>query len=233
MNFFVGKFCHLGHIERAERYLRAPHRLHDCHFKARAYCHYFAGSLHSRAEISLGIEEFIEGPLGKLNYDVVERRLEAGKRLARDVVSDFVEGVAERNLCGNLCYGVARSLGSERRRTRNTGINLYYRILERVGMKRKLTVTAALYSEFGYDVERCRSEHLIFLVGERYRRRYDYGVARMYADGVKVFHGADGEHVACAVPEHFELYLLPAADILFDEYLRYGRKHKSVVRYEL
>ena len=54
----------------------------------------------------------------------------------------------------------------------------------------------------------------------------------MYADGVEVFHRADGEHVARAVAQNFELNLLPAANVAFDEHLGYGREHKAVVRDE-
>ena len=54
----------------------------------------------------------------------------------------------------------------------------------------------------------------------------------MYTYGVKVFHRADGEHIARAVAQHLELYLLPAADISFDEYLGNGREHQTVVSNE-
>ena len=58
----------------------------------------------------------------------------------------------------------------------------------------------------------------------------DDGVARVDADGVKVFHRADGQHVAVAVAQHFELDLFPAVDVFFDEHLRDRRKHETVVR---
>ena len=51
----------------------------------------------------------------------------------------------------------------------------------------------------------------------------------MYTDGVEVFHRADGEHVASAVAQNFKLDFLPSAYVLFDKYLRDGRKHKTVM----
>ena len=51
----------------------------------------------------------------------------------------------------------------------------------------------------------------------------------MDADGVEVLHRADGEHVARTVAQHFELYLLPAADVFFYEHLCDGREHQAVV----
>ncbi len=54
----------------------------------------------------------------------------------------------------------------------------------------------------------------------------------MDSHGVYVFHRADGEHVARAVAENLELYLLPSAYVLLNEHLRYGREQQAVVGYE-
>ena len=232
VNFFVGKLCHLGHIERAERNFCAAHGLHYSHLEGGAYCHNFARGLHSGAQSALCVQEFIEGPLGQFYYHIVERGLEAGISFARDVVLYLVEGIAEGNLCGDFGNRVARSLGSQRRRTRNPGVYLYYRIFEGIGIERELAVAAALYAQLGYYVERGGAQHLVLFVRKRYGGRDYYRVARMYAYGVEVFHRADGEHVARAVAQNFELYLLPAADVLFDEHLRYGREHQAVVGYD-
>ena len=99
-------------------------------------------------------------------------------------------------------------------------------------MQGELAVAAALDAEFRDDVEGRRAQHLIFLVGERQTGRDDDGVARVDADGIDVFHGADGDDVARTVAQHFKFDLLPAADVFFDEHLRDGRKHEPVVRDE-
>ena len=51
----------------------------------------------------------------------------------------------------------------------------------------------------------------------------------MNAHGVEIFHGTDGEHVARSVAQDFKFDLLPSADVFFDQYLRNGRKHESVM----
>ena len=52
----------------------------------------------------------------------------------------------------------------------------------------------------------------------------------MDTDGVKVFHGADGDHVAVAVAQHFEFDLFPSVNVLLYKDLRDRRKHEPVVR---
>ena len=106
----VGQFLHFGHIECVQGNFGAAHSLHYSHFKACAYRHDFAGSLHARAQSALCIQEFIERPLGKFDYHVVQSGFEAGISFACDVVLYFIESVAQSYLCRHLGYGIARSL---------------------------------------------------------------------------------------------------------------------------
>ena len=216
-------------VEVGEGNFRAAHRLHDRLFEGSADRHDFARRLHAGAELALCIEELIEGPLGELDDDVVDGGLEAGERLARDVVFDLVESVAEGDLGRHFGDGIARRLRSERRGTRHTGVDLDDGVFETVGMQRELAVAAAFDAELGDDLERGGTKHLIVFIGEGESGCDDDGIDRVHADGVEVFHRADGEHVPRAVAQHFELDLLPAADILFDEHLRDGREHEPVV----
>ena len=96
-------------------------------------------------------------------------------------------------------------------------------------MQRELAVAAAFDAELGDDLERGGPQHLIVFIGEGQSGCDDDGIARMHADGVEILHRADGEHVPRAVAQDFELDLLPAADVLFDEHLRDGREHEPVV----
>ena len=218
-----------GMIERRERNFRAAHCFHDRLLERSADRHDFARRLHARTERSARVKEFIEGPFGKLDYNVVDGRLETGVRFARDVVLDFIERVTECDLGRNLGNGITRCLTCKRRRARNAGVDFDDRIFETVGMQRELAVTAALDAEFGDDIERSRAQHLIFFIRKRDGGRDDDGIARVDPDGVEVFHRADGEHVACAVAQYFEFDFLPSADILFDKHLRDGREHQAVV----
>lgn len=187
-------------IQGSQRNLRPPHSFHDRHFKRRADRHDFPRRFHSRAQLSLGIQEFIERPFGKFDDDVIDCGLEAGERLARHIVSDFVERITESDLCRNLRNRVPRRLGGERRRTAHTGIDFDDGIFKRIGIERKLNVTAALYSEFGYNRQSRTAEHLIFFIRKRHRRSNNDRIARMNTDGVKILHGTHGKNVTDSVP---------------------------------
>ena len=53
--------------------------------------HRLADRLHLRGERFVSVREFLECPAWDLDHDVVDRRLEAGQRLAGDVVLELVE----------------------------------------------------------------------------------------------------------------------------------------------
>ena len=52
----------------------------------------------------------------------------------------------------------------------------------------------------------------------------------MHAHGVEVFHGADGDAVACGIPHDLKLDLLPAGDALFHKDLMNGRHAQAPFR---
>ena len=214
--------------ERLLRNLHTADRLHERFLKVRTDGHDLPRRLHLRPEETGSVEEFIKGPFGELHHHVVERGLETGVGLFGNRVFDFVERVADGNLGRNLCNRVTRRLRGERGGARNTGIDLDDRILEGIGIERELTVAPALDLELGDDIDGGTAEHLIFLVRERHRGRDDDAVPRMYAHRVEVFHGANGDHVALAVPHDLELDFLPARNTLFNKYLCDRRKTQTV-----
>ncbi len=69
---------------------------------------------------------------------------------------------------------------------------------------------------------------MVFLVCKRLRRTNDYRVAGVNADGVKVFHIADGNRRVVFVPDYFVFDFLVALYAFFDEHLLYGRNFKRV-----
>ncbi len=85
----------LAGIERADA-------LHQRFFEGAADGHHFADRFHLRTERVVGAGKFLELPLRNLHDHVIERRLEAGRSLARDVVGNFVERVADGEFRGNL-----------------------------------------------------------------------------------------------------------------------------------
>ena len=79
--------------------------------------HDLADRLHLRPKRRRGPREFLEGKARNLHDHIVERRLEAGERLARDVVLDLVQRVADREERGDFGDREARRLRRERRGT--------------------------------------------------------------------------------------------------------------------
>jgi hypothetical protein len=64
--------------------------------------HRFADAFHLRHQRVVGFGELFEREPRNLRDDVVDRRLEAGLRFARDVVGQFVQPIADGQLGGDL-----------------------------------------------------------------------------------------------------------------------------------
>ena len=202
--------------------------LHHGSLEAVADAHDLAGSHHLGAQRLVGIDELIEGPLRVLDHDVVQRRLEAGAGLAGDVVGDLVQRIADGDLGGHLGDGIAGGLGSQCRRTGHTGVDLDDRVIVAVRLEGELAVAAALDAQLGDDVQRSGAEHLILVVGQGLGGSHDDRVAGVDADGVQVFHVADGDDVALVVAHDLILDLFPAGDALFHQDLMDGGKTQAV-----
>ena len=80
----------------------AAHPLAQRLLEGAADGHHLAHRFHLRAEHGFRAREFLELPPRNLHHHVIDGRLEAGRRLARDVVLDLVEPVAHRQLGGDL-----------------------------------------------------------------------------------------------------------------------------------
>ena len=86
--------------------------------------HRLADRLHLRAEHARGAGQLLERPARHLGDDVVDRRLEAGRRLAGDVVRDLVERVPDGEPRGDLRDREAGRLRRKRRRPADTRVHL-------------------------------------------------------------------------------------------------------------
>src|SRR6516225_7158664 len=71
-------------------------------FEGPADRHRLADRLHLRRQRRIGVGELLERPARNFGDDVVDRRLEAGRRLAGDVVLELVKAVADGELGGDL-----------------------------------------------------------------------------------------------------------------------------------
>lgn len=104
-----------GPVARALGFERA-HHLAEGLGEVAADGHRLADGLHRRGQCAVGTGELLERESRCLDHHVVQRRLEAGRRLLGDVVDDLVEGVPDGQLGGHLGDRVARGLGRQSRR---------------------------------------------------------------------------------------------------------------------
>ncbi len=98
----------VAELERAEG-------LHERFFERAADRHHLAHRLHLRRQGAVCARELLEGPARDLDNDVVDRRLEGSGRESGDVVGNFVEVIAERELRRNLRNRKSRRLRRQRR----------------------------------------------------------------------------------------------------------------------
>ena len=160
----------LAHLQRA-------HGLEQRVFKVRANGHDFARRLHLRADVLVGIDEFVERPAREFEHHIVKRRLGAGVGLSRHAVDDFIQRIAQRNAGRDLGDRVTRRLGGQRRGARHARVDLDDIILHAVRAERVLHVAAALDAQRADDVQRRAAQHLVFRIAQSLARRDDDGIA--------------------------------------------------------
>ena len=187
-----------------------------------------ADGAHLRAELTRRTGELFEVEARRLDRDVVEGRLEGSRRLARDVVRQLVERVADGEQRRQLRDREPGRLRGERRGAGDARVHLDQGELARLGLVRELHVRAA-----GRDADRARTrerrlaEPLELGVGERLLGRDRPRVARVDAHRIDVLDRADDDAVAGAIAHHLELVLLPAGQRALDEHLAGGTRCQS------
>ena len=202
--------------------------LHQRPFKAGADAHHLAGGLHLGGEGSLGGDEFIKGQTGHFYHAVVKRRLEAGVGLSCNRVFDFIQGVAQGDLCRHLGDGVAGRLARQSGGTAHTGIHLDDAVFKAGGMQGELHVAASCDLKLVDDVKSGASEHLIFLVAQGLGGCHHDAVPGVHAHRIDVFHIADCDAVSRTVAHHLILDLLPAGDAALHQHLSHTGKAQAV-----
>ena len=80
------------------------------------------------------------------------------------------------------------------------------------------------------DIQRRRTQHLVFFVAQRLRRRYYDAVSRVHAYRIQILHIAHGDAVAVSVPHHFILDLLPAGNAPLDQDLPHAGQAKPILQ---
>ena len=194
--------------------------LHERLDERPADAHRLADGLHLRPERRVGVRELLECEARDLHDDVVERRLEARRRRAGEVVRDLVERVADRELRRDLRDRVAGRLRRERRRARDARVHLDHADVSGDAVARELDVRPARVDpDRADDGDRGVAQLLVGLVGERHLRRDGHRVAGVHAHRIEVLDRADDHDVVGVVAHDLELELVPAAHRLLDQHL--------------
>ena len=192
--------------------------------------HHLANGLHLRGEPVIGLLEFFEREAWDLGHDVIDGRLERSRhafsiRPGGDVVLQFVERIADRQLGGNLGNRKPRGFRRQRRRARHARVHLDDNHPSIGWIDRKLHVrSAGVDANLAQDRDRRVAHDLVFLVGQRLRRRDGDRVAGVDAHRVQVLDRADDDAIVLAIADHLHLELFPAEQRFLDQQFVRRRK---------
>ena len=199
-------------LERAQRLLQrllegAPNR------------HRLADRFHLRAQLVDRAAKFLEREARNLGHHVVDRRLEARRRHARDVVGNLVEPVTDRQPRRDLRDRKSGRLRRQRRAARHARIHLDHDHPPRRRLDRELDIrTSGIDADLANDPNRRVAHQLIFLVGQRLRGRDRDRIAGMHAHRIQILDRANDHDVVGRVAHHLELEFLPSLDRLLDQH---------------
>ena len=76
--------------------LERPQRFLQCFFKRAADRHRFAHAFHLRRQCRVGLWKFFKRKPRHFDDAVIDRRFKACRSFARNIISDFVEGITDR-----------------------------------------------------------------------------------------------------------------------------------------
>ena len=215
----------LNLVEPGQSGLQRAQRLLQRFGEGAADRHRLAHRLHRGGQHRVGAGEFLEREARDFRHDVIDRRLERGRRRAAgDVVGDLVKGVADRELGRDLGDREPRRLGGERGGARHARVHLDHDHPPVGRVDRELHVRAAgLDADLAQHRQRGVAHDLVFFVGQRQRGRDRDGIAGVHAHRVDIFDRADDDAIVRLVADHLHLEFLPAEHAFFDQHLVGGR----------
>ena len=217
----VAEALDLDVVEAGEAGLQPAQRLLQAFLERAADRHHLADRLHRRGQRRACARKLLEREARDLGDDVVDGRLERGRRRAAgDVVGDLVQRVADRELCCDLGDRETRRLRGERRGARHARVH-FDDDQPAVGrIDAELHVGAAgLDADLAQHRQRGVAHDLVFLVGQRQRRRHRDRVAGVHAHRIEVLDRADDDAVVLFVADHLHLVLFPAEHAFLDQHL--------------
>ena len=221
-DFVVAKRFQFGHFQMNQTDFQGTDCFQQGSFKATFNSHNFAGCFHLGTQGAVSSYEFIEGPAREFQYDIVNGRLEASFGGFGYSVFDFVQGVTDSNFTGYFRNGITGCFRCQSGAAAYAGVNFDYIVVFREGIQCQLYVTATANTQFTNDVDGCLTEQGQFSFVKGLSRSYYNGVTSVYANGVNVFHGANGDAVICSVTDNFEFDFFPTSNAAFNQALTDG-----------
>ena len=221
---FLGRAGDLNLIQPGQAILHRGKRFLQRFVEAAANRHHLAHGFHRRGQFGFRAREFLEGKARDLGHDIVDGRLERGRRHLGDVVVEFVQRVTHGQLRRDLGNGEAGGLRGQRRGPRDARVHLDHDHAAVFRVHRPLHVRAAGFdADLAQDGNRAVPHALIFAVGQGQRRGDGDRIAGMHAHRIDVLDGADDDRVVGAVAHHLEFIFLPAQQRFIDQHLRHRR----------
>ena len=207
--------------------LKRAHCLQQAFLKGASDAHHLARRFHLCGKAVAGAGEFVKREAGHFGHNIVKRRLKARGGVGQHY---FVKRQPDRDLCRYSCNRESACLACKSGGARYARIDLDHIVIEGIGIKRKLHVTAALDLKAAYDLERAVAQHLIFAVCKRLTGADHDGVSGVYADRVKILHIADRNDGVVCVAHDLVFDLLIALYAFFDKHLMHRGKLQRVFK---
>ena len=185
--------------------------------------HRLADGFHRCGQQRRRAGKFLECETRDLHHDVIDGGFEACRRDTGDVVGEFVQRVADGELCRDLGDREAGGLRRERRRPRNARVHLDDDHAAVGGVHRELHVGApGIDADRAQAGDRCVAHPLVLFVGQRQRRGDGDAVAGVDAHRIDVLDRTHDDAVVRMIADDLHLEFLPAQHGFFDQHFRGG-----------
>ena len=141
-------------------------------------------------------------------------------RVSSSHLTNLVQGIAQGNLGSHEGQWVTRSLGSQGRRTGQTGIYLDDSVVVCLSVEGELDVALAHDVQVAHATDGDILQVFHLVLSEGAGRSHYNGLTCVDAQRVEVLHGSHGEAVVVRIADALELDFLPSLEALFHQHLR-------------
>ena len=192
--------------------------------------HRLPDRLHLGGQGRIGPGKFLEGKPRDLQHHIVDRRLERSLGHPCDVIGDLIQGIADRELGGDLGDRESGRLRRECRTPRHAWVHLDHHELSGVRVNRKLDVRpSGIDPDLPNNADRRIPHDLILFVRQGHGGSNRNAVARVHPHRIEILDRTDDDDIVLEVPHHLELELFPADDRALDQDLTGGTGRQAPV----